>query len=257
MKTAPVFLAALLLAGSAGGAECEARSRPERALLIELFTSEGCNSCPPADRWLSGLLRAPATSALVALAFHVDYWNNLGWRDPFSSRAFTERQEARQRASRSPFIYTPQVILDGSDYREWRSAAAPRRPSEASPGARAEIALRAASGPGGALTVQVEANAPGFGAGAREEAVLRLALVENRLATEVLGGENAGRRLDHDAVVREWIGPLPLDAQGRIQHTQAFRHPDIDPRNAALVALVETKPRLELLQALRLPACLP
>lgn len=256
MQTSPLVLATLLaLSGSAWGAECQARSGPERATLIELFTSEGCDSCPPADRWLSGLLRGPAAAGVVALAFHVDYWNRLGWRDPYSSADFTARQEARQKAGRSAFLYTPQVTLDGGDFRDWRSLALPRRGTGTPPAARADITLQAASGPGGILAARVEASAPGFGAGTAEEAGLYLALVENRLSTDVLHGENAGRRLEHDAVVREWIGPQALDRQGRVSVKHQFRRNDVDLRHAALVAVVETTRRLEPLQALRLDAC--
>ena len=255
MQTSPLVLATLLaLSGSAWGAECQARSGPERATLIELFTSEGCDSCPPADRWLSGLLRGPAAAGVVALAFHVDYWDNLGWRDRFASPAFTARQEARQRAGRWAFLYTPQVVLNGADFRDWRTTPDPAR-GLPPPAARAEIALRAESPGPGRLLAHVDASAPEFAGSGGEKAVLRLALVENNLASEVSGGENTGRRLEHSAVVRDWIGPLPLDGKGRITADHEFRRTDVDFRHAAVVAIVETASRLELLQALRLQAC--
>src|ERR1700709_639060 len=78
-----------------------------RAPVVELYTSEGCSSCPPADRWLSGFKADPST---VALAFHVDYWDRLGWKDRFASAAFTERQSRQQAVNGARFSYTPQVV---------------------------------------------------------------------------------------------------------------------------------------------------
>ncbi len=90
-------------------AACEAASGPQRALLVELFTSEGCSSCPPADRWLSGLAGAARRGDVVPLAFHVDYWDDLGWRDPYARRRFSRRQReaARARAERTVFTHPP------------------------------------------------------------------------------------------------------------------------------------------------------
>ena len=88
--------------------------------MVELYTSEGCNSCPPADRWLSTLKADPA---VVALAFHVDYWDRLGWKDRFASAAFTARQAAQQATNGARFSYTPQVVVDGRDRNDW----SPRR----------------------------------------------------------------------------------------------------------------------------------
>src|SRR6266446_1916594 len=95
---------------------CSARSGATVTPVIELYTSEGCNSCPPADRWLSALdLGAPPARA-VALAFHVDYWDRLGWRDRFGSAVFTERQHEQKSRRHAAFVYTPQVLLQGADF---------------------------------------------------------------------------------------------------------------------------------------------
>ena len=84
--------------------------------VVELYTSEGCSSCPPADRWLSTLKNRPD---VVALAFHVNYWDQLGWPDRFASAAFTERQRQLMAPSGSRYVYTPQVIANGQDWRGW------------------------------------------------------------------------------------------------------------------------------------------
>ena len=101
-------------------AACSARSGPQTTALVELYTSEGCDSCPPADRWLSTSFRPGAAAAgAVALAFHVDYWDRLGWNDRFASAAYTERQYDVTRTGNARFAYTPQVVLQGRDFPDW------------------------------------------------------------------------------------------------------------------------------------------
>jgi hypothetical protein len=104
-----------VLAVAAEAPVCQARSSATTR-VVELYTSEGCNSCPPADRWLSGVASAPDT---VALAFHVDYWDRLGWKDRFASAAFTQRQSQQQAVNGARFSYTPQVVVDGVDDKDW------------------------------------------------------------------------------------------------------------------------------------------
>ena len=104
-------IAAVVGHGSARAVDaCTAASTRQVPPVVELYTSEGCNSCPPADRWLSKLKADPA---VVALAFHVDYWDRLGWKDRFASAAFTARQAAQQASNGARFSYTPQVVVDG------------------------------------------------------------------------------------------------------------------------------------------------
>src|SRR5213596_4201749 len=90
---------------------CQAASSAHVPVVVELYTSEGCNSCPPADRWLSTLKRDPG---VVALSFHVDYWDRLGWKDRFSSAAFTRRQGDYARRFRLASLYTPQLVVNGA-----------------------------------------------------------------------------------------------------------------------------------------------
>ena len=113
-------MAALLGHGTARAVDaCTAASTRQVASVVELYTSEGCNSCPPADRWLS---RLKADPAVVALAFHVDYWDRLGWKDRFASAAFTTRQASQQASNGARFSYTPQVVVDGRDRTDWSRA---------------------------------------------------------------------------------------------------------------------------------------
>ena len=121
------FAAALLCAlppgrAAAGAPVCRAESGASTVALVELYTSEGCDSCPPADRWLSSSF-APVVAGddAVALAFHVDYWDRLGWKDRFAAAAWTKRQYAAASAARSDLVYTPQVLLQGRDFPAWHA----------------------------------------------------------------------------------------------------------------------------------------
>ncbi|HEX7689005.1 MAG TPA: DUF1223 domain-containing protein, partial [Burkholderiaceae bacterium] len=118
------FAVLALIATAAGAAQdgppapraCTARSGPHVPAVVELYTSEGCSSCPPAERWLA---RLAGRDDVIALAFHVDYWDGLGWKDRFAQPQFTQRQDASRRTSGARFAYTPQVILDGRDTPAW------------------------------------------------------------------------------------------------------------------------------------------
>src|SRR5436190_20679539 len=116
-------IAAIVGHGSARAVDaCSAASTRQVPPVVELYTSEGCNSCPPADRWLSALKADPS---VVALAFHVDYWDRLGWKDRFASAAFTARQASQQASNGARFSYTPQVVVDGRDRTDWSRATVP------------------------------------------------------------------------------------------------------------------------------------
>ena len=115
----PACCAAMLLAVGAVAAQaqaCRAESGAQVPVVVELYTSEGCDSCPPADRWLSTLKDKPG---VLAAAFHVDYWDRLGWKDRFASPRFTERQAQLQAAAGARSSYTPQVRVNGADWRRW------------------------------------------------------------------------------------------------------------------------------------------
>src|SRR6185295_16953491 len=117
------FAAMLALAVvGADAAQCTARSTGQTVALVELYTSEGCDSCPPADRWLSSLgTKGYAPDRVVPIALHVDYWDYIGWKDPYARQAFSARQRKMASLARAAAIYTPQVMLQGQDFRDWRS----------------------------------------------------------------------------------------------------------------------------------------
>ena len=142
-----LVLASLALAAPAHAATaCRAVSDALVRPLVELYTSEGCDSCPPADRWFSSQFAASDTAQhAVALAFHVDYWDRLGWVDRFANAGYTERQYQAMHANGGSFVYTPQVLVQGHTLPDWGSAAAAINAASREP-ARATITLDATPG---------------------------------------------------------------------------------------------------------------
>ena len=214
--------AGFVLAGSAAPAARAA----ERPVLLELFTSQGCNSCPPADALLGELARRPG---VLALAFHVDYWNGLGWSDPYSSKLWTARQNDYAQRLGKHSIYTPQLVVDGAEDAVGSDRA----------GVDALIAgarRRAASGP----AIETTTDATGrrivrLGSGDAARATVWLAGYDRSHITPVGRGENGGRTLTEYQVVRslvrlgDWTGTatefaLPdVDAEGAILFVQPER----------------------------------
>lgn len=244
-------LLATLSSRDAQAVECTAKSGPQRVALLELYTSEGCSSCPPADRWLSSLAgRQYVPAGLLPLAFHVDYWNDLGWVDPYSHAQFSDRQREYSRRRGASFVVTPQLLLDGQGYQrplilqdiEGRTNAINRLPP------RAEIRLtqnRSAS----AIDARVEVS---FAADAEtRNALVYVALYENNLSTAVKAGENKGALLKHDFVVRALTAPVALGDSGRISHDVSIRlDPQWKPRDLHLAAFIQQPRTGEVLQAL-------
>lgn len=167
--------------------------------VVELYTSEGCSSCPPADRWLSSL---KGQRGVIPVAFHVDYWNGLGWPDRFSSPAFTDRQKQGVGVNGSRYAYTPQIVVNG---RDWRGASLPAASTEP---ARVRLAWsRSASGE---LKLSAEALT-----GAPSRIQLWWVRVEDGHQSRVRAGENRGETLSHDSVVRDYARLPGWDGHGR------------------------------------------
>lgn len=224
--------------------ECSVRSGGTIVPLIELYTSEGCSSCPPADRWLSRELRSGEHRANW-LAFHVDYWDELGWSDRFASPLHTERQRQRVKAVRRSAVYTPQVMIGSQVQTTWRAAPAVERALEAAQGpARVGLALRWQSQAVGS-TLHLGAARRGKPSG--KPASVWLAQTLDAQETRVRAGENAGATLRHDRVVTRLWGPWPL---GRAPLAKAVR---IEPGQGAwgLTAFVQEADGT-VLQSLRL-----
>ena len=166
-------------------------------VVVELFTSEGCSSCPPADALLTELDRQPIPGAEISpLGIHVDYWNQLGWTDRFSSKEFTGRQNAYARHFRLDSVYTPQMVIDGRYEFTGNDSAQARKIilAEAKASHRAHVDLQQ----GDDHTLQLRVDDAGSG-----PAEVLFAITESGLSTAVRAGENSGRELRHAAVVRE------------------------------------------------------
>lgn len=197
-----VLLLATAAAPSSAANEqgCFAKSSARVPTLVELYTSEGCDSCPPADRWLSKFV-AGSPDNVVALAFHVDYWDYIGWKDEFAKPAYGARQASLVKTSGASGTYTPQIFVNGRDDRSWTAGQGPR-----ATGAAATVALSVqATWQGDELMLSgLIAGPTGADAAARASvARLRYAYTENGLGTAVKAGENRGVTLNHDAVVRD------------------------------------------------------
>lgn len=204
------------LVASPAAVQAGANSAP--FALLELFTSEGCSSCPAADRLLTEIAARARSRGerIITLEFHVDYWNHLGWTDPFSSHEFSVRQNGYARVFRSSQVYTPQLVINGVDQRvgsdrrgvEASIARALSRPSPATlrlnvthEGAVYRVAYLASAVPAGAL--------------------LCVALTDSSAVTRVGAGENSGATLTHTNVVREFV-TTPLG--DRLEGVVTLRH---------------------------------
>ena len=229
MKTAALLLALLLIAlAFTSQNHAQQPSAPRTPVLVELFTSEGCSSCPPADRLLIELKKKEPvpTAEVIALGQHVDYWNYIGWTDRFSSPQFTARQQQyADRLNDGP--YTPQMVIDGStslvgNDADGVSRAIARAATVAKP---VQVVL---SQEGGALHVKVQGTA-------NSSPEVFFALVEDDLESQVKAGENNGVTLHHVAVARElrslghassdtWKATVPIQLAGgvRKEKTQAL-----------------------------------
>ncbi len=219
--------------------QCDIRSGSQIVPLIELYTSEGCSSCPPADRWLSSKLRAGEFQANW-LAFHVDYWDDLGWPDRFASARHTERQRARVNAAGQSTVYTPQVMIGSQVQTAWRAAPMVARALDAARGAaQAGLALQLDGR-------QLRVGAVRSGQGG-SSAQVWVAQTVDGVKTAVRAGENSGTILNHDRVVTRLWGPWTLGA------APLAKVIDIDPGQGAwgVTAFVQDT-NGKVLQSLRL-----
>ena len=259
MKTLLFALLALSL-GSTEAAQCTAKSPEKTIALVELYTSEGCDSCPPADRWLSSLgPRGFAPDKVVPIALHVDYWDYIGWKDPYARAAHSARQRRMAQLARAATIYTPQVLLQGQDFRAWNDGGDPGgafsqavAKINARP-ARARIALALDTGKPGGFEVQAAAEL--LDAARQGDAALYLGAYENKLVSEVKAGENRGRTLPHDYVVLQWVGPFEFKGGKLAERRLLPLLPKAVPGNSGVAAFVQNRATSEVLQALMLPAC--
>jgi hypothetical protein len=197
-------------------------------VVLELFTSEGCSSCPPADALLSEL--GSSTKSVIPLAYHVDYWNHLGWSDPFSSHQWSERQSAYARAMNLSSDYTPQMVIGGgwqcvgSDSRRIASAVAAARSSSV----LGRVSLHSNLSTVKPQALQVKVDAQILRAAEIGPLVVMLAIYENGLVSKIESGENGGRQLTYDYTVRKLLPAFELKAaQGDLVEKEL--NIDLDP----------------------------
>jgi hypothetical protein len=215
MTKLSLFIAALTLSSGALNCAPAENGTPRIPVLLELFTSEGCSSCPPADRLLETLdQKQPVAAAdLIVLSEHVDYWDRLGWKDPYSSSLYTARQQDYTNKYNLDGVYTPQLVVDGryglvgSDEREVTDAI-----QKAIRERKIPIAISKASHDGNQVTAHIELRGDQNFKGGR--GVLFVAIADNRAESHVARGENSGRSLTHVAVTRvlKQVGIIDLDS---------------------------------------------
>lgn len=202
VRSALLLVAVPSFLSTSYAAERSATSPSTQVHLIELYTSEGCSSCPPAESWLRGLRQeAGLGKTFIPIAFHVDYWNYLGWSDRFSRAEFTQRQHSYAEEWRSAQVYTPEFVLDG---REWRGRGLPAASSEKP----------------GVLTLTWSENAASVRFKPeqfRDATKVWIATIAPATSTEVKAGENRGRKLEHDFVATDLrSAELQTDKEGHV-----------------------------------------
>lgn len=196
MTRATVLLWLLVFAANNGvqAANTELASPAQQTILLELYTSEGCSSCPPADRWLSQFKTDTRLwHQVVPVAFHVDYWNHLGWRDRFAKPAYSQRQRDYLRHRYLRGIYTPGMVLNGREWRSWFGLRQLPQPADTEVGI-----LKATIGDTHATIEFTPSQA------IQEPLNLNLAFLGFDQSTAVSAGENHGKKLVHDFVVLDW-----------------------------------------------------
>ena len=224
MKPLVVLLAVMPFISAA--AETRFESGPTRTSLVELYTSEGCSSCPPAEEWLSRLKSEPGLwKQFVPLAFHVDYWDRLGWRDRFSSKQWTERQSRYAALWGNQSVYTPAVVVNAREQRGW-SAVSFSQPNDKNAGT-----LRVTTTNGRTFAIDFR---PGEQSTGDYDA--HAALLACNISTAVRAGENSGRNLAHDFVVLELQeGGLKTEGVARRASLTTSATPETGARQAVAV----------------------
>ena len=233
-----IFLALLTLSNATFG-EITIQSDVTQSNLIELYTSEGCSSCPPADRWLSALKQHPALwQRLVPIAFHVDYWDHIGWKDRFARAEFTDRQRQYANENTLSTIYTPGLISNGKEWRNfgWTAPTTTRGRNVGPMIVKADADELAISfQPVRTLAV--------------DKLVANIALLGFGLTSDVRAGENAGRELTHDFVVLEYARATMNFDDGSYQAITRRPRSNVDAQRYAIALWVSKENEQTPLQA--------
>ena len=242
-----VFLTLFLSATLLGAADLSAASKP---VVVELFTSEGCSSCPPADALLKRFdEQQPISGAqIIVLSEHVDYWNHIGWKDPYSSKFFSDRQSAYSGNFGLATVYTPQMVVDGTaQFTGSESETAKQEIEKARSRQNVEVSISDVSFQSGVVRARVHADRL---ADSGRSAEVLVALALNHAESQVLRGENSGRHLSHAGVVRQLVKAGSVDQarafEGEVKLKLA--HPG-DAANLRVIAFVQQSGQKQILGA--------
>jgi hypothetical protein len=231
---------------------CTAQSGRATAAVVELYSSEGCSSCPPADRQLSKLKNELGANALVVpLALHVTYWDSLGWKDSLGQAIFDARQKELTMGSQSRFAYTPEFFVNGTELQAWSNALPDtiKRINQQPAPVTITLSSTPVSNDMVSLKASVAARDP------QPNSALYLAITESGLTSHVSRGENSGTTLTHDDAVRIWLGPIPLN-HGNAQVRQEVKlSPAWNRKQLQAVAFVQDTRNGAVLQAVETGAC--
>ena len=225
----------------------KANSSSHPVALVELYTSQGCSSCPPADKWLSSLEASGfSKDQVIPLALHVDYWDYIGWKDQFSQASFSKRQTEYRKRKRSSSVYTPQIIFNGEDVRRVRF----ENQINSLQKERAVVDFGATAVLNDDL-LQVTIDIQRMDKLAINSR-LKLVIAENNLVAHVKTGENTGRTLHHEHVVRSWLDAGDIVKAGdktimKLPVKETWKQQDLE-----LIVFVESMD-MQILQAMRLP----
>jgi hypothetical protein len=246
-----------LACSSVFAGQCEKHSSLFQTALIELYTSEGCSSCPPADKWIGKLIpKVLSADEVVPLVFHVDYWDRQGWRDRFANPAYTARQYANANISGSGFVFTPQVIVAGRNYQDWSNNSKVKKDIHVTHNKTpdASILLSQQAVASGKLEFEVQAQ---LRQGAKSNEVhIYAALFQNGLDSDVIRGGNSGSRLHHDYVVRNLLVSNAIDRSGKAVIRERFIIPaDAQVKEMGIGVFVQDVKTGAVLQAMSAPLC--
>jgi hypothetical protein len=234
-----------LVSVTAFAAECTVQSGPQARALVELYTSEGCSTCPPADHWISEL-SARNDKRVVPVAFHVTYWDYIGWKDRFADSRYTERQRDIAKSQDSDMVFTPQVVVGGRDFRRWPVRGDFEKAIEEIAASPAPAAITITSKPSGEHGVEGSASVKSAGRNVQ----LYVALKQDGLSSKVTRGENRGETLHHNAVVRDFANLGPGEGAFRFKAQD-----DWDVAHMSLVAFAQDVKTGRVLQAVSTPIC--
>ena len=237
------------------GSDSVSEAKARTPVLVELFTSEGCSSCPPADRFLEKLDHQPMAGAeMIVLSEHVDYWNHIGWKDPYSNHLYSERQSIYCKRFGLDSVYTPQMVVDGSsEFVGSNPNLADKAFAKALGVPKISVHVSLISADPSGLLVHLDAGAlePSFGA---REAEVQIAVALSRAESQVSSGENAGHSLTHVSVVRSLmkVGILKR-GQGLSQDVHLNLGSASESQDLRLIAFVQEPQQGKVIGAALLP----